>query len=103
MNPRYSLFVSSVALAVAIAMPGSTVAQQCSGLAEIYGNDMVVTLGTSSQDLDFFADGPNLYAVWNADGTFPPHKAGDYKAVFNTGTLLHELGHNLSLCHNGTV
>jgi len=94
-----SLLVALTALALPIRAQG----QQCSGMAEIMGNDMIVSLGPSDGELSFFTHGPTLYAVWNESGTVPVvHTGGRYKyAMAVGGTLLHELGHNLRLCHEG--
>src|SRR5262249_44977809 len=38
----------------------------------------------------------------NDTGTTPiVHQAGDFRWAFEAGTLMHEMGHNLQLCHYG--
>jgi hypothetical protein len=107
MRSRLTLFAPAVAAFVTIATPIPSSAQ-CSGLAEIWGNDQIVSLVESDTQigpgLSFFSHGPVTYALWNESGTTPPpHTAGSIRWVFTAGTLMHELGHNLSLRHGGPV
>lgn len=70
---HYLLFANSLA---------ANGAQSSSGLAELEGNDLIVSLG--NWGLDDTA-GPNLNILINAQA----------------GTVMHELGHNLGLRHGG--
>jgi outer membrane protein assembly factor BamB len=72
-------------------------------MAEVYGNDSIVSVASSNFDFSLYAIGPALFELWNETGANPPHVAGQIKAIFQSGSLLHEIGHTLSLCHNGPV
>jgi hypothetical protein len=63
--------------------PGAT-ESGTSGLAELRGNDAIVSLGSFAYD------------------TLDPG-VGDKKTREQAGTLMHELGHTLGLCHNGVA
>lgn len=55
-----------------------------SGTAEIFGNDMIISLGGSG---------------WGSDGM--GHNVGS--RAEQAGTIMHELGHNLNLRHGGNI
>src|SRR5262245_13083158 len=87
-------------------IPSHAQQQQCSGLAEWNGNDMLVSPPAQrlQDELSYFTFGPALYGVWGESATGPvPHTGGSYKFMFSAGTMMHELGHNLGLCHEGPV
>ncbi len=103
MHPRFLLIIPAAALATALALPTPSSAQ-CTGVAEIFGNDMTVSAASSDIESSFYAQGPNLFVVWNESGSTPVvHQGGQYKAVWNAGTLLHEIGHTIGLDHGGPV
>lgn len=107
MRSRLPLLALAVAAVAAFPAPVRS-DPQCSGIAEIWGNDQAVTAPQSNTgmglDYSLFTHGPVLYAVWNESGSVPvAHDAGDFKWVFQAGAFLHELGHNLRLCHGGAV
>src|SRR5262245_53687450 len=110
MRSRISFILLGFAAIPVIAAPIRSLAQ-CSGGAEIWGNDQIITLVHSNTDLaldfSFFAHGPVLYAIWNESGSVPVmHNAGDFKWITTArfaGTFLHELGHSLGLHHGGAV
>lgn len=70
-----------------------------SGSAEVFGNDFYVSLG-GIRDLNGNAkvdagDGP----CWGTDGSGQSVGTSNQRA----GTFMHELGHNLGLCHGGPL
>ena len=99
---RRDLLSFPCAVALALAVAPSVSAQ--SGVAEVWGNDSIVSVALSNFDFTIYTMGPTLHELWNETGTIPsPHVGGQYKAIFNAGTALHEIGHQLALCHNGLV
>jgi len=61
-----------------------------SGIAELPGNDFMVTLG------DWSAEGLRI-----SSGLGPGKMPDEYRSVIETGTIMHELGHTLNLRHGG--
>ena len=110
MRTHHSLLALAIAVVAPIAAPIQTSAQ-CTGNAELWGTDQVITSVRSNTgiglDFSFFAHGPVLYAIWNESGPLPvDHGAGDFRWIFTPamgGAVAHELGHNLGLCHMGAA
>jgi len=104
MKPSHFRFIRSLALFALVVFPKMSYAQNCTGISEVMGNDMIVSQGEPGGDVTFFTLGPVLYSLWNDSGTLPvQHDRGDIKQVWQAATLMHELGHNLNLRHDGTV
>jgi hypothetical protein len=66
---------------------GASPGQQASGMAEVMGNDAIVSLGSFTYDTT----------------QLPPPVIIARYAMENGGTFMHELGHNLGLHHGGPV
>jgi len=71
-----------------------------SGVAEVNGNDLVVSLGCGfSSAQSGFVDG--LVVDVDGDGNIDTTDASRGSTIQQKGTLMHELGHNLGLLHGG--
>jgi outer membrane protein assembly factor BamB len=104
MKSRHPLLALALAFVTLAPLARPSDAQQCTGLGEIMGSDMSVSLAPSTPEVSMFTHGPVIYSLWNENGTTPTaHSAGDYKMVTVAGVLMHEIGHNLGLPHGGAV